>query len=294
MTLNGLLTSSGIDPKIVLVLRHRPHEPELRRVLPWLAAQKPNVFNAYQQTQGPKLEAAMKRMVGNGFVASFIGTRPGKATFVGLFSIAALRPITYRQYWKIPAYVEMKSFGLQGWNRERERKYQYWFELSREKFYESWQGRLVIDWPPPERSWWRRAHRNEMRVAAISEESAFSKAMPDWVDIDLSWNALQVLPPSWRAALSHWRGIYLIHDSTDGKNYVGSAYGHANLLGRWLNYAARGHGGNVLLRHRNPKAFRFTILQRVSPDMEAGDVIALETSWKQRLHTRAPLGLNDN
>ena len=72
------------------------------------------------------------------------------------------------------------------------------------------------------------------------------------------------------------------------------AYGDTNILGRWLNYAASGHGGNVLLRQRDPKTLRFTILQRVSPDMDAGDVIRLEGTWKERLHTRSPFGLNDN
>ena len=67
-----------------------------------------------------------------------------------------------------------------------------------------------------------------------------------------------------------------------------------NLLGRWLNYAASGHGGNRLLRQRDPQHFRFTILERVSPDMYAEDVIRLESTWKERLHTRAPHGLNDN
>ena len=36
------------------------------------------------------------------------------------------------------------------------------------------------------------------------------------------------------------------------------------------------------------------ILQRVSPDMGQADVIAAEKSWKERLHTREPFGLNDN
>jgi hypothetical protein len=35
-------------------------------------------------------------------------------------------------------------------------------------------------------------------------------------------------------------------------------------------------------------------LQRVSPDMPADDVIRLEASWKLRLHTRSPFGLNSN
>jgi hypothetical protein len=103
-----------------------------------------------------------------------------------------------------------------------------------------------------------------------------------------------VLPTRWRSVLSQWRGIYYIFDPTIWMGYVGSAYGKDNLLGRWLEYAASGHGGNILLRKRDPKAFQFTILQRVSPDMDGDDVIRLEGAWKERLHTRAPLGLNDN
>jgi hypothetical protein len=103
-----------------------------------------------------------------------------------------------------------------------------------------------------------------------------------------------VLPTRWRSALAHWRGIYFIFDVSDAKGYVGAAYGHDNILGRWLAYAATGHGGNSLLRQRDPRHFRFTILQRVSPDMEDDDVIRLEATWKERLHTRPPYGLNDN
>ena len=114
MNLNDLLARHGIDPQSVFVLRHRPHEPDLKKVLPWLAAEKPSVFNAYQQTQGPKLERAMELMVGSGHVASFIGHEPGKALFVGLYSIVASKPLTYAEYWRVPAYIEMKAFGMKG------------------------------------------------------------------------------------------------------------------------------------------------------------------------------------
>ena len=69
MTLNDLLQRQGIDPKNVIVLRHRPEEPELRRVLPWLAADKPQVFNAYQRAHRPRLEQALTHVL---HVASFI------------------------------------------------------------------------------------------------------------------------------------------------------------------------------------------------------------------------------
>ena len=169
-----------------------------------------------------------------------------------------------------------------------------WFDLKLQNFYADWKGKLVIHWPPPERSWWRLAHRNEMPVLAVLEESALDAEMPTWEDICLTWEQLKVLPKPWKSKLSEWRAIYYIFDVSDGKGYVGSAYGGTNLLGRWLGYAARGHGGNILLRQREPKHFRFSILQRVSPDLDAADVIRLEATWKERLHTRAPCGLNDN
>ncbi len=104
--------------------------------------------------------------------------------------------------------------------------------------------------------------------------------MPPWDEISLTWEQLRVLPLRWKSAFSQWRGIYYIFDSSDGKGYVGSAYGNGNLLRRWIHYAASGHGGNTQLLKRDPKTFHFTILQRVSPDMEAEGVIRLESTWK--------------
>jgi len=103
-----------------------------------------------------------------------------------------------------------------------------------------------------------------------------------------------LLPASRKSTLSELRGIYYIFDVSAGKGYVGSACGEENLLGRWMNYSSSGHGENRLLRAREPQNFRFTILERVSPDLDARQVIQLENSWKERLHTRKPFGLNDN
>ena len=153
------------------------------------------------------------------------------------------------------------------------------FDLDLTDMYAQWKGKLIVRWPPPERSWWRRAHRNEMPVLAILEDSALDAAMPRWDEMVLTWEQLGVLPKRWKSVLSQWRAIYYIFDLSDGKGYVGSAYSDR---------------GNSLLRKRDPQNFRFTILQRVSPDMDADDVIRLENTWKNRLHTRAPSGLNDN
>ena len=242
MHLNDLLRGQHIDPEHVLVFRHRPHEPQLRKVLPWFAAEAPEVFNAYQQTQGPRVEQAMQRA---SHVAACIGHEPGKALFVGLYAIGATMPLTRKSYWQIPAHVTLKTHGARsGFDKPDPRSSVLWFELTRTDFYAAWTGKLIMSWPPPERAWWRRAHRNELSVLALLEESALDAAMPEWDELALTWEDLRVLPTRWKSALSQWRGIYVIFDHDDWKRYVGSAYGKDNLLGRWLHYAAVGHGGN--------------------------------------------------
>ena len=292
MEFNDLLLDQDINPEQILLFRHRPWEQQLNKVIPWLAATRPDLFNAYQQVQGKRLEKVMHGLENTGYVASFIGKEAGKALFVGLYAINGSKPITFDEYWNINANIELKAFGMGG--LEDERSSTLWFDLTLTDFYSSWKGKLVVGWPPPERSWWRRAHRNELPIHAIHEESVLEADMPEWDTIILSWEELSVLPTRWKSALSQWRGIYYIFDTSDGKGYVGSAYGEDNILGRWLSYAVSGHGGNRLLRKRDPKNFRFSILQRVSPDMISSDVIHIENTWKERLHTRKPYGPNDN
>lgn len=295
MNLNELLRSKNIDPRQVIVLRHRPKEPKLSKWLPWLAADKPDVFNAYQQTQGERLQKAMDGLAGAGYVASFIGRESGKALFVGLYSIAACKLLTYEEYWAIPAYRELNDYTQWYTSQADFPASLLWFDLKLvTDFYASWKGRLIVRWPPPELAWWRWADRNEMEMVAILEESALA-VMPEWHEMSFTWDELRNLPSAWWSALAHWRGIYYIFDDSDNKGYVGSAYGTNNLRDRWQSYAETGHGGNRLLQPpRDPRHFHFTILERVSPDMRQRDIVALESSWKQRLHTRKKYGLNDN
>jgi hypothetical protein len=285
-----LATDSGAAEKVA----NFPPEQVANFSPEWVANFPPESMANFPRNTHAKLEKVMESMIGSGYVASFIGHEPGKALFIGLYSIGKAKPLMLKQYYQVPAYVEMKKFGMQDLSGDDKRQTILWFNLELTKLYVSWKGKLVVGWPPPERSWWRRAHRNNIPILSILEESVLDAAMPDWEAINLSWEEIGLLPIRWRSALSQWRGIYYIFDTSDGKGYVGAAYGEANIYGRWLNYAKRGHGGNKLLKQRDPRHLRFSILQRVSPDMNASDLIRLESSWKERLHTRQPFGLNDN
>lgn len=294
MDLNLLLEAHSINPHDVIVMRHRPKEPKLAKVIGWLAAEKPEVFNAYQQTQGEKVEKVMCTLVNKGYVASFVAQGAGKALFVGIYSIGDTTSLSFSEYWEIPAYEEMSRLGMEGFKPTLGRDKILWFDMQLTEYFAEWKGKLIISWPGNDRSWWRRAERNVMPILAITEESQLDSAMPSWDEIDFSWEELNVLPSRWRIALSQWRGIYFIFDEADSKGYIGSAYGEENIYGRWSNYATTGHGGNSLLKKRDPRKFRFTILQRVSPDMDSQEVLRLEATWKARLHTRQPHGLNEN
>jgi len=289
LTLNKLLQAEKIELGSTLIFRHKPYEPELAKYLPRLAEDRPGVFNTYQQFQGEKLESAMQHAK---HVVSFVGPITGEALFVGLYSIEGWQSVTRDEFWSIPDNIELKERGMAGAD-EDSRATRLRFDLCLNDFHAEWKGRLVVSFPP-QRSWWRWAAGIELPIKAITRESQLVDPMPEWNKLTVLWRDLLDMPKSWEDILRQWRAIYYIFDTSDRKGYVGSAYGHDNLLGRWRNYSESGHGGNTLLRSRDPDNFIFTLLQRVSPDMDSEDVVRLEATWKDRLHSRAPVGLNDN
>lgn len=227
-------------------------------------------------------------------IASFIARGCDQAVFAGLYRNAGGRAIALTDYDALPEVRALAELGMAADPAERAVERFRFFDLQPDSRWDAWKGRLVIDWPPPARSWYCWAGRNRFPVHAILEESVLAPPVPDWREIVLDWAELRLLPTSWRAALAGWRGIYHILDTTDGRRYVGSAACADNILGRWQNYAATGHGGNRHLLTRDPAGFRFSILERTSPDLPVDEIVRLETTWKVRLGTRFPDGLNDN
>lgn len=284
----SLLPSVDIDPAETLVVRHVPVEKSLKRVLPWLVVERPDLWRAYQQIQWESLEKAMTRAR---FVASFIGQDAGTATFAGLYEIGAWSTLDAAGYRAFPGNEDLVALGMGG--RSTDMPDCLAFDLDPLGHFDEWTGRLTIQWPRPYQKWWRWGASGKFQVLTIEAESRFVRGMPGWQDIVLTHAELQSLPSSWKSALSQWRGIYFIYDTSRQAGYVGSAYGAENILGRWREYARSGHGGNKELKSSAENDLRFSILQRTSPDLDAEAIVALEASWKQRLHTR-DFGLNRN
>ena len=281
-----LLEAGGLDPQEVLLIRHTAREPRLQAVLPWLAAERHELFLNYQRIQW---RAAERFMMKARYVAAFIGIEPHEAVFAGISRVVGREVCDAAAYAAFPGNAELIDFGMAS---DRPDEPFVAFDLEEQPLHREWLGKLVVSWSAG-RSWARWANRNSFPVAQIARDSLFVGAMPDWRDLSLSWNDLRALPRAWMQTLSHWRGIYYIFDTERRAGYVGSASGVDNVLGRWRDYAASGHGGNVGLRASSPDALRFSMLQRTSPDLPSADVVMIESGWKRRLSTLA-YGLNAN
>ncbi|GAA4473623.1 GIY-YIG nuclease family protein [Novipirellula rosea] len=285
LTLQSLLEQSGVDLSDALIMRHTP-PGALGIAYPSLAATNHEVFHAYQSIQGPAYE---KRLKQKGWLISFVVDAAGQTVLAGVFR----KENEILDSSKIEAANRVLSrFAFQSTAAETP----IWFELSLSGHLSKFRGRLVVEWHN-HISWCRDADspKSVFEVTSISPESLLvPPKLPHWRSIIWKWDDLKTLPQSWRIAISQWRAIYLIHDSSTNKNYVGSAYGSDNLLARWEGYAKSGNNDNKHLKPLDPSGFSFSILEVLSHTATESEVTTRESTWKKRLHTLYPNGLNGN
>ncbi|MDO4881697.1 MAG: GIY-YIG nuclease family protein [Capnocytophaga sp.] len=122
---------------------------------------------------------------------------------------------------------------------------------------------------------------------------------PGYDNVNLSWSELSriIEKESWKTALQNQKGVYLITDTSNGKMYVGSAYGENMLLSRWNDYVRTGNGGNKELKELSlehiKQFFRYSILDIFKETTKDEVIINRESWWKETLLTRI-FGYNKN
>jgi hypothetical protein len=193
---------------------------------------------------------------------------------------------------------------------ERTTTYRYW-NLRRSTFLAPLADRLVVEWGNP-RVWHRRA-ANAAHLPVLEIADRDKVPFPGFDRVLLTHHELGEMITDhryadWRVALSEVQGIYLITDTTNGRQYVGKADGAERILGRWMSYARDGHGGNVALRDLafsshgsdglkirtdHARHFLFSILRVFGPSSSSTEVDAAESHYKRALMTRE-FGLNRN
>ncbi|OYN88464.1 GIY-YIG nuclease family protein [Parenemella sanctibonifatiensis] len=267
LTFSSILHAVGIDPSDIMAIRHvylANHEDGLTGILPDSTDEEILAYTARQHIDPRNFPATPPQLW-----AVFIGEGGDRAR---LWSVLHNRG-------------EIASEGLLRT-----------FDLVPSGQLSDLTGRLVIGWRAP-RSWkLRGATVAQYPVREIAD--AQPVPFPGFGSLILDRPALVAAMrehryATWRTALASVRGIYLITDTSDGRQYVGKADGAESILQRWTAYAANGHGGNVLLKGLDASHFRYSILRVFDPTTPAEIINAAESHYKAALDTRTH-GLNAN
>lgn len=166
------------------------------------------------------------------------------------------------------------------------------FDLEHLPEYDQFSGRVLVRWGKGTRKWSQWADRQPKEVFEL-RLSAAEPPFPGFAHFSATVEDVLVLPEAWIGALSSVGGVYLLVCPRTGEQYVGSATGVGGFMARWAAYANDGHGGNRLLRSREPSNYAISILEVASPDMAPRDVVQREAAWEDTLGSRAH-GLNAN
>lgn len=202
------------------------------------------------------------------YIVSFIGEEKTTARFVGVYRINGKRD----------------NPGAKG---------EVILDLERIKAFEHLEKRIVIDWGFPANSWHQ--YYDKEKKARLEEYIQKQGKVPlfgSYLDVNLNHAQLQLVVhhPDWVTMLKEVNCIYCILDASNGRLYVGSTYNHQGILGRWVQYAATGHGGDMDLVKKGEvycKAnLKWSILETLPLNISAHDAIERETLWKEKLGVR--------
>jgi hypothetical protein len=145
-----------------------------------------------------------------------------------------------------------------------------------------------------------------LMVVEVASTPYSGEVFPGYERIDIAFPTLETIVaiqrPDWKAALKNMKGVYLITDISNGKRYVGSAYGDTGIWARWACYVQTAHGYNdeltkVIAKHGKEYArthFRFALLEHRPMKTDDNAIIERERYWKVILLTRGEFGYNRN
>ena len=278
LSVKQYLIAAGLDVDIdrIKLVKHVDHfGRSIRKVI------TDGDFDIYQAEQSKD-----KKLFHNcDVIISFISLENNLAEFIGVYAVKGYRDFTKKDLSKMPAYMR---------EPHKNGKIRLFYELEELKEFQSLKSRLIVQWKST-RGWVQGKDLDVYEILPPVKVIAF----PGYQDVVLNYHDLKSIfsnpraHKDWKAALEANAGIYRIVDMSSGEIYIGSAYGSEGLWGRWLNYAKNGHGGNKLLKPRDPNNFQWSVVRTVSRSMSERDVIKIEALEKLKHGSRVH-GLNDN
>jgi len=277
ITFNDVLRAEGVDPDVrrVKMLRHTLKAKERgRQQIHDIWRLDRTAFEEYQRRQQDDF------FTRTDYVAGLVVSRLGKTVFVGMYLVVGSDPAPPDDLDPLTGDAHLGRRHL--WN------------LVRMPEFEPYEDRMVIEWGASTVGWhqWagRGGHAQAKPIVEITTQQ--EQPFPGWRNFRCVADDLLTIPSGWRGALAANRGVYLLVDlGAGGKQYIGSAQGNENLLGRLLGYAEGGTNGNRGLTrgHR----YQVSILEVVGTGASDITIEKIEAEWKDKLGTRVH-GLNKN
>lgn len=244
-------------------------------------------FELYQEYQRDKNFRECK------YIVSFLGMSGSKSKFIGVYEVISEHSIDQINIPDDEVHKKMSE------------KAKYYYKLRKTIYLEELIDRLIIDWGQSTRSWHQWLKEDKLKEIIEILPKGYYDNFPGFEDFILTFRDLETIINNpnanrvWHQMLASVKGIYLIVDLEDGKQYVGSAYGKEGILGRWKEYAQNGHGNNQLLKKlivdypNRHLSFQYTILKTLPKTLTDSEVINYEKLYKNKLGTRT-FGLNLN
>jgi len=277
-TFNHALRGAGIDPARVRLVRHQ--ERGASGLTPYdLWVKSPALLDRYQAKQSPSTRAKFGWQTEGLVWASFVVTPDGSTLFVGLYDVDYAGPLAVSETHEITLQPETAETTVQ-------------YVLQPKPELSELSGRLFVDWGDGARAWVQRADRQDKPVIEL-KRFRFEPPFPGLLAFREPISKVPALPASWCVPLSATKGVYLLACPDTGVQYVGSATGEEGFLGRWMEYAKTGHGGNIGLRTIDTTRFTCSILEVAGSGQTTDDIVRREIAWKEKLLSRT-LGLNRN
>jgi hypothetical protein len=272
---NSLLTDAGIPLTDVRLLRHKDSRSK-RGFTPYeLWRDDLNKFELYQSTQSKKNRSKLKAP----YWAVFVGTLDERTMFVGLYSVkysGLLKEDTPKPH-------------RDGIDKARSCDV---YKLDLLEIHKDFIGKLFIDWGPGALAWVQYADRNNKPIIELRKEVK-ERDFPGYLNFIEPLSKLDSLPVSWATTLKIARGVYLLTCPKTKEQYVGSACGEQGFWGRWQDYVNNSHGGNKVLKSRDPSDYQVCILEVAGSSASNEDILSMESRWKLKLQSRE-MGLNKN
>ena len=182
------------------------------------------------------------------------------------------------------------------------------YEVRLTDIFENYIGRLKIHWVRSGRTKSRKFENciDDFTVVELLREEYTGEVFCGYENINHNFSTLEYIfsidKPDWKSSLENIKGVYLIMDKSNGKKYVGSAYGTSGIWFRWSCYMNNGHGGNDELTSLIKKKgmdyarenFVISLLEYRSMKTDDKTIIDRETYWKEVLLSRGKFGYNKN